>query len=141
LYYINLKCLNLTMPPGRQHPGRRHDHSEFEAELGRIRATKAYTEVGLKVRASEMGAAALDRARRFSANISKGREAIADFDQQLAAASAISSSDSAVTELRQREVRDYLAKLDPIERNVVVDEAVRLRDGEGTVKLKYFMFI
>jgi hypothetical protein len=104
--------------------------AEFEAELNRLKSSGAFTGVGLRLRASELGAATLDRAMRFAANVAKGREAIVVLDRKLAAAAVIGDADSAVVELRQREVREHLARIDPVEREVVIGEAVRLRDGE-----------
>jgi hypothetical protein len=103
---------------------------EFQAELDRLKASGAFTGVGLKMRAGEMGAATLDRAGRFAGNVAKGREAIAALDRKLAASAVIGDADSAVVELRQREVREHLAKIDPVEHEVIVGEAVKLRDGE-----------
>jgi hypothetical protein len=99
-------------------------------QLRRLRASKAFTDIGLKVRASEMGAAALDRAMRFSANVAKGREAIAKLDKQLAAAAVIGDADSPVVEMRQREIREYLFTLDPLQAQLLIEEGIRLRDGE-----------
>jgi hypothetical protein len=103
---------------------------EFQAELGRLKASGAFTGVGLKMRAGEMGAGTLDRAMRFGANVAKGREAVAELDRKLAAAAVIGDADSPVVEMRQREIREYLHSLDPLQAQLLLEEGIRLRDGD-----------
>jgi hypothetical protein len=103
---------------------------EFQAELGRLKASGAFTGVGLKMRAGELGAGTLDRAMRFAANISKGREAIVALDRKISAAAVIGDADSPVVEMRQREVREYLHSLDPLQAQLLIEEGIRLRDGD-----------
>jgi hypothetical protein len=103
---------------------------DFTAELGRLKSSGAFTGVGLKMRAGELGAAALDRSGRFSANLGKGREAIVVLDRKLAAAAVIGDADSPVVEMRQREVREYLHTLDPLQAQLLIEEGIRLRDGD-----------
>jgi hypothetical protein len=103
---------------------------EFKAELGRLKSSGAFTGVGLRMRAGELGAATLDRAMRFGANVGKGREALSEIDKKLAAAAAVGDAGSPVVEMRQREIREYLHSLDPLQAQLLIEEGIRLRDGD-----------
>jgi hypothetical protein len=104
--------------------------AEFEAELNRLKSSGAFTGVGLRLRASELGAATLDRAMRFAANVAKGKAALAELDRKLAAAATVGDADSPVVEMRQREIREYLHSLDPLQAQLLIEEGIRLRDGD-----------